>query len=93
MRSIDRHPSLAFRTGDVRPNPSGYRANGALTVKGETFPLSVDISSVEFNALSSSFVATATVDRNAVGVDKFPSFFIGRDLQLAVTVFASINEA
>ena len=90
---VDRHPHLAFRTGDVASTPSGYRANGALTVKGETFPLNVDISSVEFDARSSSFVATATVDRTAIGVDKFPSFFVGRDLQLAVAAFASINEA
>jgi len=90
---VDRHPSVAFRTGDVRPTLSGYRANGAVTVKGETFPLSVDISSVEFDARSSSFVATAIVDRNAIGVDKFPSFVIGRDLELTVTATASITEA
>ena len=46
-----------------------------------------------FDARTSTFVATANVDRTAIGVDKFPSFFIGRDLQLTVVARAFNTEA
>mgnify|MGYP001815595061 CR=1 FL=1 len=87
------HPELEFRAGNVSRTPAGYRADGSVTVKAQTFPLTVDINSVEFDARTSTFVATANVDRTAIGVDKFPSFFIGRDLQLTVVATAHNTEA
>ncbi len=87
------HPELVFRAGKVSHTAAGYRADGSVTVKAQTFPLTVDISKVEFDSRTSTFVATATVDRNAIGVDKFPSFFIGHDLQLTVVATAFNTEA
>ena len=55
-----------------------------MTVKGQTFPLELDIEIIEVGPRNGSFRATATIDRNAIGVDKLPSFIIGRDLHLTV---------
>ena len=89
---VDNHPTLVFRAGQVTAAPGGYRSAGSVSVKGETFPLTVDISSVVVGDRSASFVATATIDRAAIGVDKFPSFFIGRNLQLTVAATAALAE-
>jgi polyisoprenoid-binding protein YceI len=87
------HPELEFRAGNVSLTAAGYRADGSVTVKGQTFPLTVDIGKVEFDARTSTFVATGNVDRTAIGVDKFPSLFIGNDLQLTVIATAFNTEA
>lgn len=86
----DNHPDLLFTAEQVRRVAHGYQTAGSVTIKGETFPLEVDISDVGFDAGSGSFVATATIDRDAVGVGKLPSLVIGRniDLSVAATVVA-----
>lgn len=88
----DSHPELAFTSGKVSLTATGYQADGTVTVKGQTSLISVEISDVETDAGRGSFTATATIDRNAVGVDKLPSLVIGRDLQLTVTATASVAE-
>lgn len=87
------HPELVFRAGQVTTSNSGYRADGSVTVKGQAFPISVDITDVDFDADRGSFVATATLDRNAIGVNKLPSLVIGRALQLTVNASAFIAES
>lgn len=89
----ENHPNLVFRAGEVDQDPEGYRVEGSVTVKGRSFPIRVDISSIDFDARQGSFVAAATVDRNAIGVDKFPSLIIGRDLQVTITASVLIAEA
>ena len=89
----DNHPDLVFGAGGVSQDPESYRLEGSVTVKGQAFPMSVDISSVEFDAREGAFVARATIDRNAIGVDKLPSLIIGRDLELTVTATALMAEA
>ena len=84
----DNHPDLVFTAEQVKPVADGYQTAGSVTVKGVTFPLDVDISDLEFDAHSGSFVATATIDRNAIGVGKLPSLVIGRNLQLTVAATA-----
>ncbi|MGI9615921.1 MAG: YceI family protein [Acidimicrobiales bacterium] len=84
----DDHPELAFTAGNVSRSAVGYRADGSVTVKGKVSPISVDITGVDVDTGRGSFVATATIDRNAIGVDKLPSLVIGRDLQLTVTASA-----
>lgn len=86
------HPELRFHAGDVSRTAFGYRADGSVTVKGQAFPISVDITEVDFDADRGSFVATATIDRNTIGVDKLPSLVIGRDLQMTVNASAFIAE-
>lgn len=84
----DNHPELVFRAGTAESALGGFRTDGSVTVKGETHPLSIDIADVEFDTLTGSFRATATVDRNAIGVAKLPSLIIARTLQ--VTVAATV---
>lgn len=89
----DNHPELVFGAEQVTTSTRGYRADGSVTVKGQAFPISVDITDVDFDADRGSFVATATIDRNTIGVDKLPSLVIGRALQLTVNASAFIAES
>lgn len=84
----DNHPDLVFTAEQLKPTADGYQAAGSVTVKAETFPLDVDISNVEYDAHRGSFVATATIDRNAIGVTKLPSLVIGRNIELTVAATA-----
>lgn len=85
------HPTIAFRTEKVTPTGNGHASNGTVTVKGRTAPIDVTISNVETTGTTGSFVATATVDRNTLGVDKMPSFVIGRHLDITVNAVATKN--
>ena len=87
----DNHPHLVFTAAQVTPDVDGYRAAGSVTVKGEASPIEVDITNVEFDADRGTFTATATVDRNAIGVGKLPSLVIARRLQLKVTATAVVD--
>lgn len=87
----DNHADLVFRTGKVSPVANGYRAEGTFTAKGQESPANVSISDVAVGADQGTFVATATLDRNVLGIDKMPSFVIGRELQLVVTATAALN--
>ncbi len=85
----DNHPTIAFETGRVNAGPAGYASDGTVTVKGRTSPIEVSISDVSFDGSNGSFTAAASVDRNAIGVDKMPGLIIGARLQLAVTATAT----
>ncbi len=83
------YPTISFRTGAVTRSGSGYHVSGTVTLKGQTSPIDVTIADVQFADDSGSFNASATIDRTAIGVDKFPTFFVGRDLELTVSAKAS----
>ena len=83
------HPTISFRTGAVASGDAGYRANGTVTIKGQTSPIDVTVTDVQFTDSDGSFTAAATIDRNAVGVDKLPTFVVGRNLELTVSAKAT----
>lgn len=85
------HPTIHFEASACRPSGAGYIADGTVTIKGTTVPLTVTISDVTVGEGSSTatFTATATVDRNTIGVDKMPSLVIGRQLDLVVAASAT----
>ena len=85
------HPTVAFRAGDVTPSGAGHASTGTVTVKGQTTPMNVAVSNVDVDGATGSFVATATVDRNAIGVDKMPALIIGRNLEIIVNATARKN--
>jgi len=95
----DAHPTIGFEASSIRPSGSGYTADGTVTVRGNTAPLTVSISDVVVadsaemaegaGGSTASFTAAATVDRSTIGVDKLPSFVIGRDLDLVVNATAT----
>ena len=60
-------------------------------MKGRTAPIKVTVSSVDVDGAIGSFVASATVDRNAIGVDKLPAVVIGRHLDITVSATARKN--
>ena len=72
-----------------------YRVPATLTVQSGTIEIDADhqvrqISDVEFDGGTGSFRATATVDRNAIGVDKLPSLIIAPTLELTVAATAAV---
>lgn len=83
------HPTISFGAGTVTATASGHEATGTVTLKGQTSPVDVTITDVEFNDSSGSFTATATVDRMTIGVDKMPTFVVGRNLDLTVKASAT----
>ena len=83
------HPTITFAAGSVTPTAEGLQADGSVTVKGQTSPVTVAIGDLDVTETVGSFVASATVDRTAIGVDKLPNFVIGRDLRLAITAKAT----
>lgn len=85
------HATIRLQASSATPAATGYTAAGTVTIKGQSAPIAVTISDVASNGDRGSFTATATVDRNAIGVDKMPSFIIGRNLQLTVTATATKN--
>jgi len=83
------HPTISFGAGAVAATANGHQATGTVTIKGQTSPIDVTIADVEFNETSGSFTATATVDRMTIGVDKMPTFIVGRNLDLTVDAKAT----
>ena len=82
------HPTIAFRSDQVTPAGNGLTSNGTVTIKGQTSPIDVTVSNVDVNGATGSFVATATIDRNAIGIDKMPALVIGRHLDITVNATA-----
>ncbi|MEL6890144.1 MAG: YceI family protein [Actinomycetota bacterium] len=87
----DAHPTIVFRAHQVTPSNSGLTSKGTVTIKGRTAPIDVAVSAVEVAETAGAFVATATVDRNTIGVDKLPGLVIGRRLDITVNATASKN--
>ena len=83
------YPTIAFRSGAVEPIEGGFQSRGAVTVNGQTSPIDVAITGVAFDESEGSFIATASIDRKAIGVGQLPTFVIGRDLELVVSGNAS----
>lgn len=82
------HPNISFRTDKVDDGTGGYRATGTVDFKGKSSPVDIVIADVAVDGSRASFTATATVDRKAIGVDKMPTFVIGRDVELVVSASA-----
>ncbi len=85
------HPAIVFRADRVVEGSNGYVAAGTVTMKGQSAPVEVTVSNVEVSGEAGSFTAAATVDRKSIGVDKMPSFVIGRELQLTVEAKATLT--
>jgi polyisoprenoid-binding protein YceI len=88
---VDNHPTITFRSGKVTVTPDGYHADGSVTLKGQSSPVEVAIANVEFDSRTGSFSASAAIDRNTLGVNKLPSFIVGRMLVLNVAAEATLD--
>ena len=87
----DAHPTIVFQADNVTSSDSGLTSNGTVTIKGQTKPIDVTVSNVNVNGTTGSFIATASVDRNAIGIDKMPALVIGRHLDITVNATAEKN--
>lgn len=84
------HPTITFETKRVTPRSGGsFESTGMVTLKGQESPISVVANNVVFDDAAASFNVSATVDRNALGVTKFPAWFIANTLTLTVSATAS----
>lgn len=80
------HKTLTFRAG----GGSADKVSGTVTIKGKRAPITFTVSSVKVTGDTATFAATATVDRNDLGIDKMPSFVIGRKLDISVKATARL---
>lgn len=85
------HPSITLTSSDVSPSVGGYLCRGSVTIKGTSSPIEFAVSDVKVEGGAGSFTASTTVDRKAIGVDKMPTFVIGRNLEIDVA--ASVTKA
>ncbi len=86
---VEHHPEMTFHAEGLSTAGDGYTADGTVSVKGATAPLSFAVADVTSDAAGGSFTATCTVDRNAIGVDKMPSLIIGKTLQIEISAVAT----
>ena len=84
------HPDISLHASRVEPAAGGHTVDGQLTVKGSSFPIRLAVDEVAIAEASATFRATAHVDRKAIGVDKLPTFVIGRVLDLTVDAQAQL---
>ena len=90
----ENHPTISFAAGDLTLDAQApYNVAGNVTVKGRTAPITFVVSDVQTTEDDATFSATANVDRAAIGIDKMPSFMIGKTLQLSITASASRTPA
>ncbi|MEM7287174.1 MAG: YceI family protein [Actinomycetota bacterium] len=82
------HPTIVFRSEGVADATDGVVSHGTVTVKGQDAQIEVVVANIDVADDAGSFVATATVDRNAIGVGRMPSAIIGRQLDITVSATA-----
>lgn len=88
----EQFPTITLRATEVTATAGGgFTCRATIEAKGTSSPIDVTISDVRATEAEGSFTATATVDRNAIGVDKLPSFVIGNELSLTFTTTATHN--
>ena len=83
---IDRHPTMTWSAAGFAPDgEGGWTAEGQLSVRGTTAPLTVT-GGPEATAPDDGWVrvrASGVLDRRTVGI-KAPSFLIGRDVTITI---------
>ena len=85
----EHNPTIRFTGGALTSDAAGdYRVAGDVTIKGRKSPVEFRVTDIDSSADVVSFKATASVDRKLVGIDKMPSFIIGKTLNLTVTAYA-----
>ena len=85
----ENHPTIIFSADDVAASGAGYEATGTVTVKGRSTPAKVTVDRLEFAEDTASFGAAGTLERQEIGLDKFPSFVIGKTITVAVSATAN----
>jgi polyisoprenoid-binding protein YceI len=91
LLDIDAHPAMSFACTDIRPEGAGWCAEGRLTARGTSCPLTVTGTVVEDSPAGTVHVrGTAVLDRTAIGL-RAPRFLIGR--QVTITVDAWLTTA
>jgi polyisoprenoid-binding protein YceI len=88
LLDIDAHPAMTFTCDDVRPDGSGWCAEGVLGLRGTSCPLTVT-GTVDGSAPGAlHVVGAATLDRTAIGI-RAPRVMIGRPVTITVDAWLS----
>jgi polyisoprenoid-binding protein YceI len=84
LLDIDAHPVLAFQCTEIRSDDAGWCADGRLSVRGTSCPLTVTGTVVEDSPAGTVHVqGTAVLDRTAIGL-RAPRLMIGRLVTITV---------
>ncbi len=81
------HPTISF---SAEANNGTQQIPGTVGIKGRNAPITFAISRLNIGDESATFTATATVDRNDLGIDKLPSFVIAPELNITVDATATL---
>lgn len=81
------HPEIVFRSKQVEQSGDGWMLHGDLSVRGQTRPVSLAISSARGTDDGAAFEATTTIDRYAFGITSGKGM-TGRHLTLTLDIVA-----
>lgn len=82
------HPEISFASGSATPVNSGFRIDGAITVKGSAYPMNLHVEGVRVDGDRATFTASGHVDRTAVGVAKMPALIISKSIEIVIAAVA-----
>lgn len=85
------HPEIVFRSERVEQSGDGWTLHGDLSVRGQTQPVSVLISSARGTEDGAAFEAATTIDRYAFGITKGKGM-TGRRLTLTFDIVAAQHQ-
>jgi len=81
------HPDLSFTSTAITPvGPDTWRIEGDLTVRGTTSRLVLDAAAKSLDVDRAEVTAAGTLKRHAAGVAYGPTFMVGKDIGVELTV-------
>jgi polyisoprenoid-binding protein YceI len=85
---VRRHPAISFRSDSVRRDRGGWSVAGVLTVKGQTAPVELTVTSASAEGAAIVVRADCTVDRYAHAITMMPGMAT-RQLSVQITARAT----
>lgn len=85
---VRRHPAISFRSDSVRRDRGGWSVAGVLTVKGQTAPVELTVTSASAEGAAIVVRADCTVDRYAHAITMMPGM-AARQLSVQITARAT----
>lgn len=88
LLKVAAHPDISFASTGLTRSRGTWILRGGLTVRGSTAPVELTVTEAATDSQGLRLEASATIDRRAHGVTRFPGM-AGRRLEVVVTVRAT----
>lgn len=86
------YPTISMKASSATASGETYLCSGTVTVKGQSAPIGFTITDLAIQGSTATFNATASVDRQDIGISKMPSLIIGSTLGIEVSAVATTAE-